>query len=270
MLARAFDVLDRRALAWLTFVDALGVRVRSPVAIAAEGVRWFAKRPGELVVTEAPGLCRVYRGVRGDPRNAAGHVATGPPAVRPGPGARAASPLRCRVIPTLRSRTGCSRPVSVPLLPTPLAQPTGLVAALRVTLRRADDQRRIEGALVRLRPDGGRPPALALTDAAGDALLLVPGVPLASPGAGAVVRPDLDAQLDAIVDPLLARFHPDAALDEARAAAARRTAGLIDPDDLLLRLAAQRDARAGGAHRGWPHPHRHSRLESLMTAAGEA
>jgi hypothetical protein len=128
------------------------------------------------------------------------------------------------------------RPIRIALLPTPMAALTGLTAALCVTVRRADDARRIEGALVRLRPAGGRPEARAMTDAAGDALLLVPGVPLASPGAGAVVRPDIAADLDAVVDPVLARFHRDAEIAEARDAARRLVRGFIDPDDLAGRL----------------------------------
>jgi len=128
------------------------------------------------------------------------------------------------------------QPVRITLLPTPLATLVGLAAALAVTVRRADDSRRVEGALVRLRPEGGLAEARALTDAAGDALLLVPGVPLASPGAGAVVRARINADLDVVVDPLLARFHRAEDIPAARAAAARRITGLIDPDDLATRL----------------------------------
>ena len=78
----------------------------------------------------------------------------------------------------------------------------------------------------------------ALTDPAGDALLLVPGVPLASPGPGGTVRPDIAADLDTVIDPNLVRFNTDAGLDDARAAAAARLSNLIDPDDVETRLAA--------------------------------
>jgi hypothetical protein len=57
------------------------------------------------------------------------------------------------------------------------------------------------------RADPGRRVARALTDAAGEALLLVPGVPLSVAGPAATVLPDLGATLDAIVDPALARFY---------------------------------------------------------------
>jgi hypothetical protein len=126
----------------------------------------------------------------------------------------------------------------VPLLPGPSALANGLVAALLVNVRRSTDGVAIEGALVRLRPEGGRPQARALTDPAGDALLLVPGVPLASPGPGGTVRPDIAADVDAVIDPNLVRFNTDSGLDDARAAAAARVSNLIDPDDVETRLAA--------------------------------
>jgi hypothetical protein len=237
MLARAFDVLDRRALALLTFVDALGAPVLSPVTVRGEGVSLFVKRPGALVVSGAPGLAtyaaafdpvppapgvgsvEVELDIRpSDPALGARRFVLGLP--------RDPDPANAALA------TSLFQPVEVPLLPTPLASPTGLAAALAVTVRRADDGRRVEGALVRLRPEGGRPEARAFTDAAGDALLLVPGVPLASPGAGAVVRPDIGADLDAVIDPALARFHRAEDVEAARDAARRRGTGFIDPDTL--------------------------------------
>ena len=243
MLARAFDVLDRRALALLTFVDALGARVSSPVSVRGDGVSLFLKRPGALVVSAAPGF-------------AAYTAAFDPVPAAPGVGSvevrldiRPVDPafgVRRFVLGLPRDpdpanaalATSLFQPVEIPLLPTPLASVSGLAAGLSVQVRRADDGRRVEGALVRLRPEGGRPEARALSDAAGDALLLVPGIPLASPGAGAVVRPDLGAELDAIVDPALARFHTADEIEAARDAARRRTVGFLDPDDLASRLGA--------------------------------
>ena len=241
MVAPTYDLLDRRVLALLTFTDVLGASVLSPVSVAAGGVRLFAKRPGALVIAEAPGF-EVYSAAF-DPIPAAPAVGsvTLQLDIRPADPALAARRVRValpRDPDPARSDQPDSlfQPIEVALLPTPLAELAGLTAALSVTVRRADDNRRIEGALVRLRPEGGRPEARAMTDAAGDALLLVPGVPLASPGAGAVVRHDITADLDAVVDPLLARFHRDQDLAEARDAAGRRTRDFIDPDDVATRL----------------------------------
>jgi hypothetical protein len=236
-----YDLLDRRVLAMLTFTDALGAPVLSPVSVVAEGVRSFAKRPGAVVITEAPGFGSYTAAF--DPISAAPAVGSVTLQLDIRPADPALSARRAGVAlprdpdPTHSEQSGSLfRPIEVQLLPTPLTQGTGLTAAMSVTVRRADDNRRVEGALVRLRPEGGRPEMRATTDAAGEALLLVPGVPLASPGAGAVVRPDIAADLDAVIDPLLARFHRDDQLVEAREAARRRVRDFIDPDDLARRL----------------------------------
>src|SRR5437764_5671762 len=241
MLAASYDLLDRRVLALLTFTDAMGADVLSPVSVVADGIKLFAKRPGAVVIAEAPGF-EIYSAAF-DPLPAAPAVGsvTLQLDIRPSDPAlgvrRAALVLPRDPDPTHADQPGSLfRPIEIALLSTPMAEPTGLAAALSVTVRRADDNRRVEGPLVRLRPEGGRPEAHAMTDAAGDALLLVPGVPLANPGAGAIVRPDIAADLDALVDPALARFHRDEEVGESRDAARRQTRGFIDPDDLADRL----------------------------------
>jgi hypothetical protein len=235
-----WEYQERRALALLVFVDALGARVQSPVEVASPGLRLLRKGSGEMVVMSAPGL-------------EAHDVFAAPPAV-PAVGALAL-PLDIR--PRLRGLAArrfvlrlprnpattdplpadsLFRPVEIPLLPAPGATPTGLVAAVSVTLRNALDDRRIEGALIRCTPDGGRPVARAMTNAAGEALILVPGVPVSVPGPAATVLPDLGATLDAIVDPALVHFHREVELDAAREAAERQRDGFFDPDDLQARL----------------------------------
>lgn len=240
MVAVAYELLDRRALALLTFVDALGADVVAPVAVVGAGVRAFVKRPGAVVITAAPGFDAYAAAFDPLPAVAAASL---PLDLRPYDPALAprrialALPRDPDPDPARTVLPGSLfRPVEVTLLPTPRSALRGLTAALSVVVRRSTDNARVEGALVRLRPEGGRPEARALTDAAGEALLLVPGLPLASPGAGAVVRPDIGADLDAVVDPALARFHADAELAAARDAARRRDQGFIDPDDLAARL----------------------------------
>lgn len=231
--------VERRILAAIVFLDALGQRVRVPVAASAPGATIRQKEPGMLVVAGAPGLADHVRSFAAPPGvPAVGSVelpldlVPADPALAP----RAAVVLLPRDPDPAATANANSlfRPQEIVLWPSPLAVPTGLAAALRITLRRADDGRRIEGAVVRVQPEG-RPAALALTDAAGEALLLVPGVPLATPGDGAVVLPDIGATVMARLDPAAARFHADAALAAARADAARRRAALPDPDTLLTR-----------------------------------
>ena len=214
----------------------------SPVSVVADGVRLFAKRPGALVIAEAPGF-EAYTAAF-DPIPAAPAVGsvTLQLDIRPADPAlaarRAGVALPRDPDPAHSEQPGSLfQPIEIALLPTPLAELTGLTAALSVTVRRADDNRRVEGALVRLRPEGGRPEARAMTDAAGDALLLVPGVPLASPGAGAVVRHDIARRARRRDrSDCWPAFTADDELAEARDAARRRMRGFIDPDDLATRL----------------------------------
>ena len=241
MAAPAWEFQDRRALAGLAFVDTLGRPALTPVSVAAPGVRLLVKRPGQMVVLDAPGLSAHADAFHAPPAAPPFGAVTVQLDLRPADPAygarRYALVLPRDPDPDHAADAGSLfLPVEIPLLPAPSAIVTGLVAAVRVTVRRSDDGRSVEGALVRLRPAGGLPQSRALTDAAGEALLLVGGVPLSSPGPGGVVRSDIAAELDAVIDPALARFHADDRMIAARAEAASRTDGLIDPDDLETRL----------------------------------
>jgi hypothetical protein len=241
MAAMQHEFLDRRVLAVLRFIDCTGFQVRTPVAVSADGATFVCKQPGEAVIMTAPGLASHSGAFKKPPSAPALETVTLQLEVKPAAVDLAARRFmiklpRTAALAQAGSANSLFRPVDVELLPTPCAVPTGLVAALSVTVRRADDNRRIEGALVRLRPEGGRPKARAVADAAGDALLLIPGVPLSSPGPGATVLPDIASQLDVIVDPDLVRFTGDDELAHARATT--RPGALIDPDDVESRLAA--------------------------------
>ncbi|MGE4044209.1 MAG: hypothetical protein AB7F35_05110 [Acetobacteraceae bacterium] len=253
----AWEFLDRRALALLSFVDALGRPVLTPLRIDASGIRLLTKRPGVLVVMDAAGLSAHTAAFEAPPATPViGSISVPMDIVPADPayGARRFALALPRDPDPANAANANSlfRAVEIPLLPGPPAAVAGMAAALRVSVTRSDDGHRIEGALVRLRPDGGRPQARAMTDAAGDALLLVPGVPLSMPGMGGVVLPDIGAELDAVIDPALVRFNAADELLAARAAAAARTTGLIDPDDVETRL--------GGAATG---------TQALRIAAGQ-
>jgi hypothetical protein len=230
MATRAWDLLDRRILAAIAFVDTRGAPVTCPVAITGpDGFGWFRKKPGMVIVTRAAGLAA---------HDAAFEAAPGTPAVRskkyqlelrPSDPAYAARSVELRLPrhPDPANVNSVFRPVEVVLPPTPLARPAGLSAALRVAVTRSDDGRAIEGALVRLRPDG-RPETFALTDAAGEALLFADAIPFASSAPGPSMTRDWPAEIDAVVDPATARFHAPDAIFAAR----QDPGGLIDPDAL--------------------------------------
>lgn len=243
MAVLAWEFLDRRALASIGFVDAVGRPVLTPVRVTAPGVRLLVKRPGELVVLDAPSLGTHTAAFDAPPPLPAVGSTTVQLDLVPADPALEARRYGL-VLPrdpdpaNAANASSLFRPVEIVLPPAPSGTLTGLVAGLRVNVTRADYGRAIEGALVRLRPEGGRPQTLALTDAAGDALLLVPGVPLSSPGMGGVVLADIGAELDAVIDPGLVRFHAAEDLMAGRADAAARTTGLIDPEDIEARLGA--------------------------------
>lgn len=240
--AVTFELLDRRVLGGLVFTDPGGRRVLTAVDVrpVESGVRLMTKRAGEIVIVDAPGLTA---------QTASFEPPKTPPALRsktvrldvrpadPGLGARRVS-IKLPRNPDPTKPEPVSEPIAVPLLAAPGGSLIGHMAAVYVNVRRADDGRAIEGAVVRLRPEGAHPEVLALSDAAGDALLPALGVPLASPGPGATVRPDIGGAVDAIVDPDLVRFHPPVEVQAARLAAAARRTGFVDPDDVIARLAA--------------------------------
>ncbi|HWF76376.1 MAG TPA: hypothetical protein VN694_04295 [Caulobacteraceae bacterium] len=245
MAALAYDLLDRRALAALRFVDATGAQVVTPVAVSADGAKFVRTRSGLAAVLAAPGLEAHESAFQAPPAAPAIGSVTVELDVRPACAELAARRFALKLPRNpdpAQAATADSlfKPVEVALLPTPRARVSGLLAALCVTVRRSDDQRRVGGALVRLRPDGGLPEARAITDMAGDALLIVAGAPLSTPGPGATTLPDVGAQLDAIVDPNLAQFASDA--DVAASPAAPWPGPLLDPDDIETRLAGSATA----------------------------
>lgn len=236
------DLLDRRALALLAFVDAYGRPVEGPVQVEGDGVQTVAKGEGRYAVLAAKGL--------------EAYTATFAPT--PGTPALRSKPIQLDCTPATRTlaprgfslalpRDGdpahreqadsLFQPVTIELLPTAAGPVLGSAAALRVNVTRAGDGAAIEGALVRAQTDVGLFAARALTDARGEACLLFAALPLSFAGAGASVDPDTPARVIVDVDPAVARFHATADIPAAVAAAATRT-DHPDPDALAAALPA--------------------------------
>lgn len=239
MASLAYEQLDRRIFAALRFIDSAGRRVTTPVAISAvPPVKTSRNRSGMTIISSATGL-------HGD------NAMFDPPITPLGshdfqlnlyPYDPALAP-RGLVLSLPRDPdpsnsampSSIFRPINVALLASNVAQPSGQAAAVRLTVIRADDGRRVEGALVRIDSGGGRPVARGVTNRAGEAQLLIYGLALSAPGAGATIVEDHAVDLDLIVDPSLVAFHDDT----APVADPRRPPGLIDPDDLEARLSGQ-------------------------------
>jgi hypothetical protein len=231
------DLLDRRALALVRLVDVYGRPVEGPVVIDGAGVRSVAKNEGRWAILTAAGLeahTAQFAAPPAAPPVASVHAALDlTPADRTVAARRFDLKLPRDPDPAHAKQAGSLfQPAEIELLPSPRAQCTGSACAVRVTVRRKDDQRVIENALVRARSDNGLFAARALTDARGEACLIFPALPLAFTGQGANVEPDLAARVVAHADPATALFHAPAELAAAAAAAATRTAGHADPDAL--------------------------------------
>jgi|GEM_PF-1269348 len=241
MLMLAPDLLDRRALALIRLVDVFGRPVDGPVRIESPGVTSVAKGPGEHAILSAPGF--------------EAHVgAFETPPATPAAGSKAIpldlTALARRVLPRRFSLLLPRDPdpahrlqpdslfqaAAIEMLPSPRALLAGSACAIRVTVRRKDDKKLVEHALVRARSDNGLFTARALTDARGEACLIFPVLPLSFAGGGATVLPDLPGKVVADVDPAVAAFHSPADLGAAAEAAEARTTGHPDPDALTASL----------------------------------
>ncbi|SFI42305.1 hypothetical protein [Albimonas pacifica] len=237
-----FELLDRRLLAALRFVDAVGAPVTSPVEARAEGLdprslRWSRKRDGALLLLRAPGL---------EEHAAAFDVLPGAPAVGAEiltldlrPVDPALAPRRAALAlprdPDPEAGESLLSPAEIRLLPGQRARAEGLEAALLVAVRHVDG-RAVEGAVVRVRPGGPHAEALGITGPAGEALVRLAGLPIASPGPGATVLADLEVDVDAAIDGPGVRLHAPGEIAAARAAFAARRTGFPDPDAILAAL----------------------------------
>jgi len=236
--ALQFEFVQETILGAVRLVDAVtGGRLSDPVQVVAPDLTLRRKSNGDFLIMAAAGLTpapgRDY-----------------PIDVRPASAAYSARRGMLRLPrdadpANMANANSLFQPALIAMLPAP-SYPTGShLALLRVTVRRSTDQARIGNALVRLasgRPDV--PNGRALTDATGEALVVVAGIPLASPGPGATVVGDIGVNIDALVDPAIATFAADTDLDAARAAARVQTTGFPDPDDIEARLAAAAPAPA--------------------------
>lgn len=196
---RSMDLLDRRALALLRLVDVYGRTVTAPVGIRGDGVTSVRKNDGTIAILTAGGL-ESY---------AASFVAPSTPAVESRQLALDLDPATAEVMPRRfelslpRSADPAKagqpgslfRSVDIEMLPGPGARLVGGACALRVTVRRKSDKKLVQNALVRARSDDEQFLARGITDARGEATLIFPALPVAFPGAGANLQPELAARV---------------------------------------------------------------------------
>jgi hypothetical protein len=116
--------------------------------------------------------------------------------------------------------------LEIEMLPGPGAQLLGSACAMRVSVRRKSDKKVIHNALVRARSEDEQFAARGVTDARGEATLIFPSLPIAFPGAGANLRPEVQARVVVTVDPASARFN------DPNEAPSAEGPPFVDPDQL--------------------------------------
>ncbi len=194
------ELLDRRVLAGIRFVDGVtGLAIARMLAVSAPNVRWIRNRSGDYVVAGAPGLeahVTAFAAAPGAPPLGTLDMTL---TVRDPLGEylprRATIELPRDPDPTHGDQPGSLfRPVTVPLYPAPIARTAPGWAVLRVTAQG------LPGALLKVVEDGtDRVLARGQTDARGEALVAVPGIPVTTfnTGTGPVLATEVAATIQA-------------------------------------------------------------------------
>lgn len=209
------DLLDRRALAWLQLTDVYGRTVDEPVRIRGAGIASVRKRNGTIAITAVEGF-EAYSASFLTPSSPAAGSRHVPLDLQPASGEICARRFDLR-LPRDPDPAKADKPTSIfqsvviEMLPGPHSRLVGNACSVRVTVRRKSDKKLVENALVRARSEDEQFTARGVTDARGEATLIFPALPIAFPGAGANLRPEVQAQVVVTVDPAFARFNdPDA------------------------------------------------------------
>ena len=236
-------LLARRALALLALVAPLGRPLLGPARLSGDGVRTAAKPAGRWALLAAAGLESHVSAFAAPPATPAQGAVGCAIDIRPYSGAlaprRAVVPLPRDPNPDHKEQAdSLFAPVTIALRPSPACPipPTG--AAIRVTVRKHGDGRRVANALVRIASDNGQYAAQSVTDAAGEALVIVPNFPLAFTGSGGAVSDALPAKATAVADPAKSVLVADEDVAAARASAALLDGDYPDPDALAAAFAA--------------------------------
>lgn len=226
------DLLDRRALAHLAFVDALGRAVRSPVAIDGDRVSTARKQDGTIALLSAGGFEKYSATFDAPP----GSPSTGSKSLelvlKP-----TDAKLMSRMVtlalprdPRAKNRGKADSlftPVKIVLLPSVNETGDGFSSLVRVSLRRKSDKASIGNALIEGKTDDGKFSAISVTDSRGEAALLFANLPLTFPAAQGSIKRTIKAKIIARVDDRVASFE---AVNASSVQVAAETLRPIDPD----------------------------------------
>lgn len=219
------ELLERRVLGAVSFVDAATrSRILDPLRLRAEGVRFVSNRSGQYVIFDAPGLGEHTVSFASPPDEPPrGSVSVTLEVSDPsGRYVTRRSVIRLPRDPDpFDSGAGDSlfRAIEVTLFPSPSAATRPGWAVIRGSVVEEGSERPLGGALLRVvRISDSTLLARGMSDARGEALVAVPGIPVITFGEGdSVTETTVDVALSAVFDP---------------------AAGAVaDPDDLEARRA---------------------------------
>lgn len=202
--------VTRRVLAALRVVDGVtGQPILSPLSVSGAGTVWVRNRRGLYVLMGVPGL-EAHEDVLPTPPP--------DPAVGSMSVALVVRALNTTYLPrrqTIRlprdpdpahadDERSIFQPLASRLYPSPSAPTSSAWAVIRATVLREGSEHTLGGALIRvLRASDGQVLGRGLSDARGEALVAVPGIPVTTWEAapGPVIGTEVDVQVEVVFDP---------------------------------------------------------------------
>lgn len=225
--------IEHRVLGALRLVNSVtGAPIDRPLRVEGIGVTIVRNRSGLYVLRAAPGFVDYVFAFDPPPAPAPPPPGSDPPLVNltvSDPSgeylARTCALTLPRDLDPAKSATADSvfQPVETAMYPSPAASVRPSWANIRATVQREGTNAPLAGAMLRV--SWLTHVARGLTDARGEALLPVAGIPvlMSNGGAGAVLVSEVDADLQAIFDPASSGSPDPDALEKKRAALPNKT-----------------------------------------------
>jgi hypothetical protein len=218
------DLQESRVLGALRFTDAVtALPIDAPLSVVAPGVRWIRNRRSCWVLAAAPGLEALQAAFSAPPAApAVGSVTVGFQVTDPAgqwlPRAGSVSLPRDATSANAAEPQSLFSVADIPLYPAPAARTQRGWAVIRASVAGTTPGSTLAGALVRVvRDSDGVRIGGGMSDARGEALLAVEGIPSSSlgEGDGPVVATEIAVRLDVVWDPAAGAV-PDPDALEAR------------------------------------------------------
>jgi hypothetical protein len=204
------ELSDRRVLGALRFTDAVtALPIDAPLSVSAPGVRWIRNRRAQWIIASAPGLAEHETRFLAPPAAPPLGDVTVPFTVRD-PSGRWLPRLGSVALPRDPDSTHASQPESlfavhdIPMYPAPAAPTQRGWAVVRASVAGSTPGSTLPNALVRVvRDSDGARIGAGMSDARGEALIAVEGIPsaLLGDGDGPVVATEVAVHLQVLADP---------------------------------------------------------------------